>query len=156
VNDRDIAPSPAPILFTGEDFLASLLVVDAMGQAKDVQQWFLPVAQRLMSFQDLDGGLRYQDIIDCEHPHIRDCCYLPFPGFPECLPPTLTDCECHQRPAGTSPMCMLPQFCPYQRHWCARDRVFITSAGLMILTADTPYRETTLGLNAANGKRIAR
>lgn len=82
VNERDIAPSPGPILFTGEDFLASLLVVDAMGECKDVEHWFLPVAQRLMYFQDIDGGLRYQELIDCEHPHIRDCCYAPFKGFP--------------------------------------------------------------------------
>jgi hypothetical protein len=155
VDDRDIAPSPAPILFTGEDFLASLLVVDAMGQAKDVQHWFLPVAQRVMSFQDLDGGLRYQGHIDCEHPHIRDCCYPPFQNFPG-VPGGRSGCACHEGPQLARPGAMLPQFCIYQRHWCARDRVFITSAGLMILTADTPYRETSLGLKAANKKAIAR
>jgi hypothetical protein len=70
VHKRDRDPSPAPLFFTGEDFLASLLVVDAMGRSEGVEEWFLPTARRLMVFQTMDGGLLTDVHVRC---HPRKC-----------------------------------------------------------------------------------
>ena len=127
VHKNDVSPSPAPVLFTAEDFLSCLLIVNAMGNQPDVEQWYLHVVQRLMHFQDMDGGIRTNQHIMCAHPRIDGDCQPPWPSFPE-LP---------------VPM----QFCIWHRFWGSRDRTFITSASLMILAAETPYRNAVLGLD---------
>lgn len=54
----DKHPGPGPVLFSGEDFLATLLTVDAMAERKDVEQWYPPVVQRIMHFHYIDGGVQ--------------------------------------------------------------------------------------------------
>ncbi len=137
---RDVHPSPAPMLFTGEDFLASLLTVDAMAAAGDVEQWFTPVVQKLMTLQDPDGGLRIQEPITCGSG--RCPCKEAGPDLANVL-------RGDRRPLRAPKIdefAFEPQNCPAQKSWCSRDRVFITSAGVAILLADTPYRPAFVGL----------
>ena len=116
----------APVIYCADDFLAALLTVDAMGIAM-VEQWFPPTVRALMIYQDVDGGLKYQEHIACE----------------------ITGARCHNRAWGPC-LCQTPcmtalgmpsELCPSQRSFCARDRVFCTAAGMAILVADTPYRQ---------------
>ncbi|MDB5296143.1 MAG: hypothetical protein JWO31_2126 [Phycisphaerales bacterium] len=123
VHKLDLDPSPAPVLFTAEDFLADLLVVDAMADAPDVAKWFLPMARRLISLQDADGGLRTDQHILCS---------------PRCPRHGL------KRMPLQAPVFDDPQMCMWQRAWCSRDRTFITAVGLSMLAADSPYRATVL------------
>ncbi len=118
----------APLLYCAEDFLAALLTVDAMGIAM-VEQWFPPTVRELMMFQDVDGGLKYQEHISCQK--VKGMVFT-----------------CHNGGRGPCPCdtpCMrfiMPsELCAMQRSFCARDRVFCTAAGLAILVADTPYRQ---------------
>jgi hypothetical protein len=123
-NDHD--PCPAPICFASEDYLSSLMVVDAMAECPDVEKWYPPLIKYLMVRQDIDGGLRIQDHISC-----------------------------HEDGPGTSCWCgkgaREPQFCPSQKSWCSKDRTFITAAGTMMLLADTPYRAAFMSTKVAHG-----
>lgn len=116
IHRRDLDPSPAPLFFAGEDFLASLLTVDSMAAADDVEKWFLPTARRLMHLQLYDGGLLTDLHVRC---HPKHCRFV------------------HDS----------PYLCEWQLSWCSRDRVFMTSAALYMLVADTPYRPAVLGLD---------
>lgn len=122
VHAGDLHPSPAPLLFTGEDFLASMLIVDSMGGA-GVEEWFPPVVRRLMQFQDADGGLKTGQHVDC-----HDRAPKPY----QCVCTKFRDRD--------------KQFCPAQKSWCSKDRTFITAAGVWILLAETPYRPAFLGM----------
>ena len=61
----DREPSPSPLFFAGEDFLSTLLIVDSMAECDDAQKWFLHVAQRLMYFQEFEGGLNTDQHVVC-------------------------------------------------------------------------------------------
>jgi hypothetical protein len=137
VYKTDIEPSPTPIFFTGEDFLSSLLVVDAMAECNDVQKWFPPVVRQLMSYQDVDGGLRIQDPISCGS---GGSCICSSAG-PQMVNGKIRVPE--ERP--DTEFRLEPQFCPSQKAWCSQGRTFVTAAGVMILLADTPYRPAFMG-----------
>ena len=123
VHDRDVNASPGPVLFTAEDFLSSLLIVDAMASAADVQRWYPPTVRRVVQFQDMDGGLKTDQHVDC---------------VPGCVTPVVC-CTCKSRRG------MDKQFCPTLKAWCSKDRTFITAAGVSMLLADTPYRPGFMG-----------
>ena len=81
-----------------------------------------------MVFQDVDGGLKYQEHISCQIvTGLRFKCHNG--QFDTC--PCQTPCMRFVMPS---------ELCAMQRSFCARERVFCTAAGLAILVADTPYR----------------
>jgi len=161
VHKQDVQPCPAPIFFTGEDYLSSLMVVDAMAGSGDVEKWFPPLVQYLMARQDADGGLKIQNRIPCKftrsglvnemvgrnHPsevkETESClCSAAGPDILERKPRRELKAKLDNPLAEYD---LEPQFCPLQKSWCAKDRTFITAAGTMMLLADTPYRAAFLG-----------
>jgi hypothetical protein len=124
----------APFIYAAEDYLATLLTVDALSAAA-VEQWFPPTIRQMIFIQDVDGGLKAPDHIEC---------LLGGPFF------------CHNRGVGTCP-CTTPcmteagmtsDLCDLQKSFIARDRVFCTAAGMAILLADTPYRQGFLDVKS--------
>ena len=179
LHDRDLHPCPGPLLFTGEDFLASLLTVDSMAECKDVEQWFPPVVQRLAVFQDVDGGLRTNQHLTCEVLSDEVTCVCELGGSVARNPANTNDPRNGarggrdrnkrrfglERPgsddlgkgSSTTVRGGGHYMCPANRSWCSKDRVFATAVGTMILLADTPYRPAFLGTDpAAAGKAAAR
>jgi hypothetical protein len=170
IHQRDPHPSPAPLLFTGEDFLATLIVVDAMAGRKDVVEWFPPVVRRLMYFQDPEsGGLRTDKPVLCEvlSKDVRCGCEEE-PLFPdntndlermgrkgprmglELPAPDTLGAGANTVRGGGKPGC------PAQRAWTSKDGTFITAAAVMTLLADTPYRPAFLGQDRARPAGSAR
>ena len=163
IHERDLHPSPAPLFFTGEDFLATLMVVDAMAGRRDVVGWFPPVVRRLMYFQDPESGaMRTDKPVLCEvlSKDVRCGCEEQ-PLFPD----NTNDLERMDR-KGPRMGLELPApdtlgagastvrgggnpGCPAQRSWTSRDNTFITAAAVMTLLADTPYRPAFLGEDQA-------
>jgi hypothetical protein len=129
---HDVDPCPAPIAFTAEDYLSSLMVVDSMATCADVEKWYPPLVRDIMFHQDFDGGLRIQEPVVCRG---GDC---------------LCERAIHAKPPTLeSEFDAEAQCCPAQGAWCSRDRTFITAAGTMILLAETPYRAAFLSQKAA-------
>lgn len=139
----DTDPCPAPIVFTAEDYLSSLMVVDSMASCGDVGKWFPPLVRHPMFLQDVDVGLRAPTPVKCyrvtkatEQP----CCICGLADGRMGRPISEVASELSKKDEFD----VEPQFCPAQMSWCSRDRTFTAAAGTMILLADTPYRAAFL------------
>lgn len=122
--------SLGPVLYTSEDFLASMLIVDAMGQQPGVGEWFRPTVNRLLDYESTGNS---------------NLSFTTRPvGCPVEQDPKRIVYFTEGKRQVVCPSGHNERDCIFSKSWCQRDRTGITAMGVSILLADTPYRQAIL------------